>query len=139
MEPLLGTYGKVYANGVEWLGVSKFEAGLEPAYEDFKMAGRLSTGKKYAGYEIGGNITYFKKAGRDPFPFVDFQNASVRNPKIADLLYVLKDPQEGVVAYRFKNVQFAKVPIINAEVGALVEDELEFTCDSYEPIYTIKL
>lgn len=139
MEPLLGTYGKVYANGVEWLGVSKFEAGLEPAYEDFKMAGRLSTGKKYAGYEIGGNITYFKKAGRDPFSFVDFQNVSVRNPKIADLLYVLKDPQEGVVAYRFKNVQFAKVPIINAEVGALVEDELEFTCDSYEPIYTIKL
>lgn len=133
-EPLLGTYGKLYANGVEWLGVSKFKTSLKPAYEDFKMAGQLNTGKKYAGYEIGGNMTYYKKAGKDPFKFSDFQKASRKNPRIQDMLYILDDPQEGVVAYRFKNVQFAEVPIINAEVGALVEDELEFFCDTYVPL-----
>lgn len=133
-EPLLGTYGKIFANGVEWLGVSKFEAGMELAYEDFKMAGSLSTGKKYAGYEIAGNMTYYKKAGPDPFKFSDFQKASKKKPRIQDMIYKLDDPQEGIVAYRLKNVQFSKVPIIKAEVGSLVEDELEFFVESYEPL-----
>lgn len=132
--PLLGSYGRVFANGVEWLAVSKFSAALEPAYEDFKISGSLKTGKKYAGYETSGSLVCYKKAGPSPFRFTDFQYSTKKNPRIEDLIYKLDDPQEGIVAYRFKNVQFGSIPIIDAEVGSLVEDEYEFTFDSYEEL-----
>lgn len=132
--PLLGSYGKLYANGVEWLGISKFKADLEPQYEDFKMSGSLKTGKKFAGYETSGSFTCYKKAGPNPIRFTDFQDSTKKPPRIEDLLYILDDPQEGIVAYRFNDVQFGSVPIIDAEVGSLVEDEFEIFFDTYEEL-----
>lgn len=132
--PLLGSYGRVYANGVEWLGVSKFKADLEPQFEDFSISGSTRKGKKFAGYETSGSMTCYKKAGPNPVRIKDYQDSTKKPPRVEDLLYILDDPQEGVVAYRFKNVQFATGSIIDAEVGSLVEDELEFFFDTYEEL-----
>lgn len=134
INPLLGSYGKILFNGAEWMGVSKVQADMELAFEDYKTSGSLATGKKYAGYEINGSMTCYKLSSDASKSFEVYQDPRVQPPIYEDVLYVLDDPAGEVVAYRLTNLQFTKIPLFNSEVGALVEDEYEFTVEKYEAL-----
>lgn len=134
INPLLGTYGRVYFNGEEWLGVSKLEANMELSFQDFQVSGSLNVGKKYSGYEIPGAMTAYKTSAAASKAFEVYQDPTAQPPIYEDVLYVLDDPSGETVAYRLTNLQFTKIPLINAEVGALVEDEYEFTVEKYKAL-----
>ncbi|MMZ65171.1 hypothetical protein D1872_275590 [compost metagenome] len=57
----------------------------------------------------------------------------ISSPFVTELVVKLDDPESfGAYRVRLKNVTFDKIPLINYEVGAIVEHELTFVFSGAE-------
>ncbi|MCP8970042.1 phage tail tube protein [Ectobacillus ponti] len=132
-----GTFGYVYHNG-EWLtNIKSAEATVEIAKEEIKRAGTRWTAHKVTGLTGSGTISGYKVTTE----FVETIGKIADDTAgtfITELILKLEDPESfGAYRVRLKGVTFDKIPLINFEVGSLVEEELPFNFTGYELIDTI--
>ena len=130
---LSGSFGKLYTTDGQWLtNVNKIETGGEVAKEEITRSGTRVVGHKqttvnfsgnFSGYKV--NTTFARRIGE------------IKNPNspsfVTELVYKLDDPDASEKLWvRLKGVQFDSIPIINAEAGTVVTEELPFTFSDYE-------
>jgi len=127
-----GTWGTVYHNGVWLTSVKKVEAKVEVGKEEIKTAGTRWVGYKTTSLTGTGSIGMYKVSSewiRAIGRISDDKTA----PFVTELIVKLDDPGvDGTERVRLKGVQFDTIPLANYEVGAMVEDELNFTFTGYE-------
>lgn len=129
-----GTYGYVYHNG-EWLtNIKSAEATVEIAKEEIKRSGTRWTAHKVTGLTGTGTISGYKVTTE----FVELIGQIADDKAgtfITELILKLEDPESyGAYRVRLKGVTFDKIPLIQFEVGSLVEEELPFNFTGYELI-----
>lgn len=131
-DVIVGTYGEVWHDG-RWLtNITSCEATVEIEKEDVPRAGTRWRGHKVVGLNGTGSMSGYKVTSE----FVERIGSVARNngPEfVTELIVTLKNP-DALKAYRvrLKNVTFDSIPLINYEVGSLVEEELNFTFSDYE-------
>ncbi|MFB9328604.1 phage tail tube protein [Paenibacillus aurantiacus] len=127
-----GTYGYVYHDG-QWLtNIKSAEASVEIAKEEIKRAGSRWTAHKVTGLTGSGTITGYKVTSE----FVE-RIGQIADDKAGafttELILKLEDPESyGAYRIRLKGVTFDKIPLINFELGSIVEEELPFNFTGYE-------
>jgi hypothetical protein len=129
-----GTYGYVYHNG-EWLtNIKSAEATVEIAKEEIKRSGTRWTAHKVTGLTGTGTISGYKVTTE----FVELIGQITDDKAgtfITELILKLEDPESyGAYRVRLKGVTFDKIPLIQFEVGSIVEEELPFNFTGYELI-----
>lgn len=130
---LNGSFGKMYHDG-EWLtNITSAQATVEISKEEIRIAGSRWVGHKQISLSGSGTMTGYKitnemakKIGQIRY---DSQGAFV-----TELVMKLDDPDsnEALMWVRLKGVQFDSIPILNFEVGSIVEEETPFTFTGYE-------
>lgn len=134
-----GTYGYVYHDG-QWLtNVKTAEATVEISKEEIKRAGTRWTAHKVTGLSGSGTINGYKVTSE----FVELIG-QIKDDKagmfVTELILKLEDPESyGAYRIRLKGVTFDKIPLINFEVGSIVEEELPFNFTGYELLDTISV
>lgn len=134
-----GAFGFLYDEDGNWLAnVTSVEANIEVGMEEIRLAGTRWLGNKtttlkgsgsIGGYfissELRSKIAEVTKDGGEPF--------------VTELVAKLEDPQSyGTYRVRLKNVVFDNIPVINYEVGSLVEEEYTFVFSGYDEMDGIK-
>ncbi|MFP4976470.1 phage tail tube protein [Paenibacillus sp. CN-4] len=133
-----GTYGYVYHNG-QWLtNIKSAEANVEITKEEIKRAGSRWTAHKVTGLNGTGTISGYKVTSE----FVE-RIGQIADDKagtfITELILKLEDPESyGAYRVRLKGVTFDKIPLMQFELGTLVEEELPFTFTGYELMDALK-
>lgn len=133
-----GTYGYVYHDG-QWLtNIKSAEATVEITKEEIKRAGTRWTAHKVTGLSGTGTISGYKVTS----DFVE-QIGEIADDKagtfITELILKLEDPESyGAYRVRLKGVTFDKIPLLQFEVGTIVEEELPFTFTGYELLDVIR-
>lgn len=133
-----GTYGYVYHDG-QWLtNIKSAEATVEITKEEIKRAGTRWTAHKVTGLSGTGTISGYKVTS----DFVE-RIGEIADDKagtfITELILKLEDPESyGAYRVRLKGVTFDKIPLLQFEVGTIVEEELPFTFTGYELLDAIR-
>ncbi|QJC51726.1 phage tail tube protein [Paenibacillus albicereus] len=127
-----GAYGYVYHDG-KWLtNIKSAEANVEISKEEVKRAGTRWTAHKVTGLSGTGTISGYKVTSE----FAERIGTIADDKKgsfITELILKLEDPESyGAYRVRLKGVTFDKIPLLNYEVGSLVEEELPFSFTGYE-------
>ncbi|WP_127529238.1 phage tail tube protein [Paenibacillus kobensis] len=127
-----GTYGYVYHDS-KWLtNIKSAEATVEIAKEEIKRAGSRWTAHKVTGLSGSGTITGYKVTSE----FVERIGQIAKDDAgtfTTELILKLEDPESfGAYRIRLKGVTFDKIPLMNFEVGSIVEEELPFTFTGYD-------
>ncbi|PGN53926.1 phage portal protein [Priestia megaterium] len=128
-----GSFCKVYHNGNWILNAKGIEIQSEINYEDIVRAGTRRIGKKATTIENTGTLTNYK-VGHAWVKAI----SSIKNDKKGsfktELLVEVNDPEspDSKVWIRVKGVQFSTMPVLNFEVGSIVEEELPFVFDDWE-------
>lgn len=128
-----GNYAYVYDENGKWLtNVMNIEAVIDVGKEDIQRAGTRWIGKKTTTLEGTGTIGGYKVTSE----FIKMVSRAAEDnapPFVTEFVVKLDDPESfGTERIRLKGVQFDNVPLINAEVGSLVEEEYNFTFDGFE-------
>lgn len=128
-----GNYAYVYDENGNWLtNVMNIEAVIDVGKEDIQRAGTRWIGKKTTTLEGTGTIGGYKVTSE----FIKMVSRAAEDnapPFVTEFVVKLDDPESfGTERIRLKGVQFDNVPLINAEVGSLVEEEYNFTFDGFE-------
>lgn len=134
-----GNYGYVYDETGRWLAnVTSFNAAYDYAKEDVPRAGTRRVGKKTMTIEGTGSMMFHKVSSY----FIDKVLSATANesaPFLTELNVKLEDPENGgTERWRIKGVQFDNAPLINFEVGSLMEEEYNFTFDDHELVERIE-
>src|SRR5690554_4040824 len=134
-----GNYVFVYDENGRWLAnVKAFSAGADINMEDVPRAGTRSIGKKATTVDRSGSMTADKVSSY----FQQLLLGSIRDKSrtfVTELNVKIEDPDNGgVERWRFKGVQFTNIPMVNSEVGSLIEEELNFVYDSEELVEVIE-
>ncbi|WP_128895033.1 phage tail tube protein [Longirhabdus pacifica] len=133
-----GTYGEVWQDGVWLTNIKSAEATVEINKEEIQRAGTRWVSHKVTGLTGTGTMTGYKVTTE-----LIEKIGSIADDKSGvfystELILALKDPESfGSYRVRLKGVQFDNIPLINYEVGSIVEEELPFTFTGYELIDTI--
>lgn len=133
-----GNYGHVYdENGVWLANVTAFEAALEIGKEDVPRAGTRRMGKKTTSTDGSGSMTAYKVSSDFISKVLDAGKDGA-SPYVTEFNIKLEDPENGgVEKWRIKGVQFDNIPLVNFEVGSLMEEEYNFTFESAELVQAI--
>lgn len=134
-----GNFGFVYDEDGNWMtNVSKVEANIEIGMEEIKRAGTRWLGNKTTTLKGSGSISGYMVTSE----WVERMGQvtdDVSSPFVTTLVVKLDDP-ESFGAYRvsLKNVTFDNIPVVNFEVGSIVEQEFTFVFSGYEVIDGIR-
>jgi len=131
-----GSYGELWHDG-QWLtNVISVEATVEITKEEVPRAGTRWVGHKTTTLTGTGTINGYKVTS-DWVQRIG-QVANNRGvPFVTELIVKLDDPEAfGAYRVRLKNVQFDSIPLVNYEVGSLVEEEIPFTFTEYDLLDT---
>lgn len=61
------------------------------------------------------------------------------SPYVTELIVKIDDPEAfGAYRVRLKNVTFDRIPVVNYEVGSIVEQEYTFVFSGYEILDAIR-
>ena len=134
-KPLSGTYGFLYDVDGNWLAnVTRVEANIEIGMEDVPLAGTRWLGHKETSLSGSGSIGgYFvsSELRRKIAQVTDDKSPSL----VTELIAKIEDPTSGgTYRVRLKNVMFDSLPVINFEVGTMVEEEYTFVFSGYEEL-----
>lgn len=134
-----GSYGQVFDADGNWLtNIMKCEATIEIGFEEIKRAGTRWIGNKVTTLKGSGTISGYMVTSE----FIE-KMAQVTDdrssPFTTELVVKLDDPESfGSYRVRLKEVTFDKIPIVNYEVGAIVEQELSFLFSGYQVLDRIR-
>lgn len=128
-----GQYGYVYDENGNWMShVKSLQASVDINKEDVPRAGSRRMGKKTSTIDMTGSMTAYKITSDMIKRLAD----SVKDggkPFVTQIIVKLDDPESyGAERILLKGVQFDNVPLINFEVGSIVEEEFNFTFDDFE-------
>ncbi|WP_128893621.1 phage tail tube protein [Longirhabdus pacifica] len=131
---ITGTFGEVWHDG-EWLtNIKSAEATVEINKEEISRAGTRWTAHKVTSMSGSGSMSGYKVTTNFLEQIGTTANDKLR-PFVTELILALKDPDAfGAYRVRLKGVQFDSLPLINYEVGSIVEEEMPFTFTGYEII-----
>lgn len=127
-----GTFCRVYHNG-KWLTNAKgVEIQAEINYEDIMRAGTRGVGKKATTIEYTGTLTNYKIT-HDLVKAIGQVTNDSKGAFVTELLFSIDDPEspQSKAYIRVKGVQFSTIPLLNFELGSIVEEELPFVFTSY--------
>lgn len=134
-----GSYGQVFDENGTWLtNIFKFSADVELNLQEIKRAGDRWTQHKLVSLKGSGSIEGYlvtseliEKIGRV---------GDTRGKMFTgELIAKLEDPESyGAYRVRLKNVMFDKIPLIQFDVGEIVNQELSFVFAGYQFLDTIK-
>lgn len=128
-----GTFCRVVQNN-EWLTNAKgAELQVEINYEDVPRAGTRKMGKKATTIDSTGTLTNYKLTNRLLRQIAQITD-DARGAFVTELYMRINDPEspESKVWIRVKGVQFTTIPVLNYEVGSIVEEELPFVFDDFD-------
>lgn len=128
-----GNYAFVYDEQGNWLtNVMNVEASIDIGKEDIQRAGTRWIGKKTTTLDGSGSIGGYKVTS-DLVRMAALAAQDNAPPFVTQFIVKLDDPEAyGAERLLLKGVQFDNVPLVNAEVGSLVEEEYNFTFDGFE-------
>lgn len=132
-KTLNGSFGKMFSADGTWLSnVNRIEAGGEVSKEEINRSGTRVKGHKVVSVTFSGTFTGYKVTtamAREIMRIKDSGASSL----VTQLVYKLDDPDgDEKIWVRLKGVQFDNIPIINAEAGTIVTEELPFTFTDFE-------
>jgi hypothetical protein len=127
-----GTFGYVYHDG-QWLtNIKSAEATVEITKEEIKRAGTRWVAQKVTGLSGTGTISGYKVTS-EMVELIGQISDDKAGTYVTELILKLEDPESyGAYRIRLKGVTFDKIPLIQFEVGSIVEEELPFTFTGYE-------
>jgi hypothetical protein len=133
-----GSFGECWHEG-NWLtNFYKGSAEVEITKSDIKKSGSRWMGKKITGLAGTGTITGYRITSELMESVSSIADDSKAGYK-TELIFKLDDPEAfGAERVRLKNVSFDKIPLVNYEVGTVIEDEWAFTFEGYELLDLIK-
>jgi hypothetical protein len=122
-----GSFGFLFDEDGNWLSnVTGVEASIEIGLEEIKVAGTRWIGNKTTTLKGSGTINSYMVTSE----FIENMlkvTDDASSPYTTELIVKLDDPESfGAYRVRLKAVTFDKIPIVNYEVGAIVEQELTF-------------
>lgn len=122
-----GLYGKVFDNdGRQLDSTQSFEANVEFEKEEIIIPGAFMKGHKIMGANGSGSMNFLKLDSR-------LQRQIAENPtQKYNYIGKLEDPDAGgKESILFIGVSFDSAPLMNYEMGSLIEVDLDFTFDGY--------
>lgn len=133
-----GTFGEVYDADGNWLtNITKCEAIVEIGKEEILRSGTRWTGHKTTTLTGTGTISGYKITS-DFIEKIGQIADDRRGAYVTEIITKLDDPESfGTERVRLKNVQFDTIPLVNYELGSIVDEELPFTFSGYVPLDTI--
>lgn len=134
-----GNYGFLYDEDGEWLSnVTSVEANIEIGMEEIRTAGTRWLGNKTTTLKGSGSIGSYMVTSVwiEKMKQVTDDTSS---PYVTELIVKLDDPESfGAYRVRLKNVTFDNIPVINFEVGSIVEQEYTFVFSGYDVLEGIR-
>jgi Phage tail tube protein len=133
-EVISGTHCAIYDADGNWLSNAiSVEATVEIEKEEIRRAGSRWVGQKVIGLTGSGNISGYKvthELAKKIAQVANYGSASF----VTELVAKINDPDapKGKTRIRLKNVQFDSIPLINYEVGSILEEETPFTFSEFE-------
>lgn len=132
-KTISGSFGKVYHEGEHLTHVYGIELTVDVDYEEVKRSGTRHVGYKAMSIKTSGTIKSYKMNNE----FIDAVSQIMDDKNgafVTELIAQLDDPEHPEMSgmFRIKGVQFTKIPAINFEYGAIVEEELPFVAEGYE-------
>lgn len=131
-----GQYGEMWHEGVWQTNVTGVEAGVEINKEEITRAGTRWIGHKTTSLTGSGTISGYKVTS-NWVVLIGSVAGDRGKPFVTELIVKLDDPEAfGAYRVRLKGVQFDSIPLLNYEVGSLVEEEMPFTFTGYDILDT---
>jgi predicted DNA-binding ribbon-helix-helix protein len=128
-----GSFGKMFHDG-QWLtNVTSAEATVEINKEEIMRSGTRWVGHKVTSLTGSGTMTGYKITHEFAKKIAQVANDS-QGAFVTELIMKIDDPEapEGKTHIRLKGVQFDSIPLLNYEVGSIVEEETPFTFSGFE-------
>jgi hypothetical protein len=134
-----GNYGQLFDQDGVWLSnVTSVEANIEIGMEEIKLAGTRWLGNKTTTLKGSGSINGYLVTSEWIEKMAQVTD-DVSSPYVTELVVKLDDPESfGAYRVRLKNVTFDRIPVINYEVGTIVEQEFTFVFSGYEILDKIR-
>ncbi|WP_339273716.1 phage tail tube protein [Paenibacillus sp. FSL W8-0426] len=134
-----GNYGQLFDEDGNWLSnVTSVEANIEIGMEEIKLAGTRWLGNKTTTLKGSGSINGYLVTSEWIEKMAQVTD-DVSSPYVTELVVKLDDPESfGAYRVRLKNVTFDRIPVINFEVGSIVEQEYTFVFSGYEILESIR-
>ena len=134
-----GNFGQCFDADGNWLtNIMKVDATIEIGLDEVKRAGTRWIGHKVVSLKGSGSLGGYMVTSE----FIEKMSQvadDLSSPYTTELLVVLDDPESfGAYRVRLRDVTFDKIPVINYEVGAIVEQELTFVFSGYTLIDSIR-
>lgn len=134
-----GNYGQLFDQDGEWLSnVTSVEANIEIGMEEIKLAGTRWLGNKTTTLKGSGSINGYLVTSEWIEKMAQVTD-DVSSPYVTELIVKIDDPEAfGAYRVRLKNVTFDRIPVVNYEVGSIVEQEYTFVFSGYEILDAIR-
>ncbi|CAM2951033.1 phage tail tube protein [Paenibacillus sediminis] len=134
-----GNYGFAYDVDGNWLtNVTKVEANIEIGMEEIKLAGTRWLGNKTTTLKGSGSLGGYMVTSEWIEKMAQVTD-DMSSPFVTELVVKLDDPESfGAYRVRLKNVTFDNIPVVNYEVGSIVENEFTFVFSGYEILDAIR-
>ena len=134
-----GNYGFLYDIDGNWLtNTTAVEANIEIGMEEIRLAGTRWLGNKTTTLKGTGSITGYMVTSEWIEKMAQVTD-DASSPFVTELIVKLDDPESfGAYRVRLKNVTFDNIPVINFEVGSIVEQEYTFVFSGYEVLDAIR-
>lgn len=128
-----GNFGQVFDQDGNWLtNITGCDATIEIGLEEIKLAGTRWLGNKATTLKGAGSLNGYLVTSEFIEKAMQVMD-DVSSPFVTELIVKLDDPESfGAYRVRLKNVTFDKIPLINYEVGSIVEQELTFVFSGAE-------
>lgn len=128
-----GRFGKMYDADGNWLtNVTQAEASGEINKEEVQRAGTRVVGHKVTSITYSGSMTGYKITSELARKIAQIADDS-QGAFVTELVMQISDPENGEnIKVRLKGVQFDSIPILNYDVGSIVEEETPFTFTGFE-------
>ncbi|WP_240666510.1 phage tail tube protein [Longirhabdus pacifica] len=127
-----GTFGEVWHDGVWLTNIKSAEATVEINKEEIQRAGTRWVAHKVTGLSGTGTINGYRIT-TEMIDRIGQIKDDTQGAYTTEILMKLADPESfGAYRVRLKGVQFDSIPLMNYEVGSIVEEELSFTFTGYD-------
>ena len=128
-----GRFGKLFDSDGNWLtNVTAVNATVDIEKEDIIIAGTRWTGKKVVGLSGSGDFTGYMLTS-ELVEKIANSTKDTSGAFVTELMYVVNDPDNGgTYRVRLKGVTFDSIPLIQSEIGSIIEQEFAFTFTGFE-------
>ncbi|CAM2840822.1 phage tail tube protein [Clostridium sporogenes] len=130
-EVISGNEGRVWVNTELWANLSSIEAKCSLETEDIRFVGDSKKYTKITGNNIEGTIT-LKKIDSRAQRLLEEGFRTLNMPDISIVVSTASVNGNKVERIKLEDVVFTELQLVKLESGAMVEEELPFTCSSYE-------